>query len=52
MVAAFYVDGDDSFIKFGSYDPLGIKPGATLKTYPTYSALDWTIWLTNPTIGS
>lgn len=52
MVASFYVDGDDSFIKFGSYDPLGVKPGTPLRTFPTFSNDDWTIWVIKPTIGN
>jgi hypothetical protein len=27
MVVSFYTDQDSSFVKFGSWDPLGIKPG-------------------------
>tara|TARA_B110000305_G_C18820265_1_gene351012 strand:+ start:79 stop:288 length:210 start_codon:yes stop_codon:yes gene_type:complete len=52
MVFSFYIDGDDSFVKFGSYDPLGVKPGKELKKYNTWSAKEWALWMSKPKIGN
>ena len=43
MVASFYLDDDESFIKFGSYDPLGLKPSGNLNIFKTVNVKDWTL---------
>ena len=41
MVTSFYFDGDNSLVKFGSYDPLGLKPGTKLTMFKTENVRNW-----------
>lgn len=51
MVASIYLDDEESFIKFGSYDPLGLKANAKLETFNTVNVRDWGLYMTKPTVG-
>ena len=51
MVTSFYIDDDESFIKFGSYDPLGLKPNGKFEMFRTVSVTDWSIYIEKPMVG-
>lgn len=51
MVASFYIDNNSSFIKFGSYDPLGVKPNTTLEMFKTVNVKNWSIEIPKPSFG-
>ena len=52
MVTSFYIDEDDAFIKFGSFDPLGIAPGEKLVMIRTSEIIKWALTIKAPKIGS
>lgn len=51
MVASFYVDEDEGFIKFGSFDALGIAPNEKLVMVKTGNIRDWTLLMLPPKIS-
>lgn len=40
-IVAFYVNGNSSVVKFGSWDPAGIAPNAALSTFRTKDTTSW-----------
>lgn len=53
MVTSFFIDDehDESFIKFGSYDPLGVHPNARFEMFKTAGVKDWSMYTYKPSVG-